>query len=595
MASFSDALAILARLYLQTLGLSLVFIGAGEFVYRKWADGRAATEARGVLSLQWGRGYFLGLSIFLFLFLFLSRVVGARAALWLALPLMGSVALFEALARRQRPSRSLWPLLGLLLSLVVVYSVTNAALWLTWGFPPDTEPDLLLHFGSLHSGRYANYAIFVAEHDRVPFLAQNGGQSMLASVHLILGLNSPLAALMVWVPVSLAFLTILIFGLFRSEGFAAGSSTAATFLVMFCNVAVSAVHVLVFDNGSPLAFIGYTDMISAVGTFLVFCRWLQGELVRETEAPHARFLLPGLVGTTWTWYAPQNVVVGLPTLVATALIWRRWYPEFQVRRRLLASAVALALGAGLGALQFGTLLPHGLREDTGLWTQDVEPTIAIRPYTQYMTSHWSGFRWNPGIPTGSLVTNLYERTYVEARQAGRDQIYRSFVWLVEEHLWASVRVYGFPLLGLVVLGACTRRGVVPPGRERRAAWRSWLLLSFFAFGIGYVLYFSLEVGGMKWWLTRFLVPGTAMTLIGLGYGTLGGLARVRPAMRRAIWAFLVVMATAGPVVEVATVAVRNFVIGGKEAPVGQRLMLLVRSKGPFLEQPAYRADPSRQP
>lgn len=233
MASSSDAVVTLLRIYLQTLGLSLLFVGTGQFIHRTLLAARStaplATAVDG-LALRWARGYFLGICALLPVFVVLSRVIGAAGALWVAVPLMCAMSLLEVAAARRRAHslRPVWTLSGALLALIAVYSVTNAAFWLWWGLPPWAEPSLLMHFGSIHSGRYANYAIFIAEHDRVPYLAQNGGQSMLASLHLLLGADSPLAALMAWIPFSMAFLTLLIFGVFRSMAFSVGPCLAAT-------------------------------------------------------------------------------------------------------------------------------------------------------------------------------------------------------------------------------------------------------------------------------------------------------------------------------------------------------------------------------
>ena len=253
MAATPDTLAALLQVYLQTLGLSLLFVGTGSFIYRTWLARDAAAEP---LSLSCGRAFFLGLSVFLLLFVVLSRGVGsARIALWLCLAVMGGVTLWQGIVSRGQAGawRGRILLLVALLFLVGLFSLTNATLWLSWNPQgPSQPPKVWTCFGSIHSGRYANYALFIAEHDRVPFLAQNAGQSLLCAVHLLLGADCPLAGLMVWVPFSLAFLSLLLFGFFRAQQFAFGPCVAGTFLVLYCNVARSLVHVLLFDNGSPL-------------------------------------------------------------------------------------------------------------------------------------------------------------------------------------------------------------------------------------------------------------------------------------------------------------------------------------------------------
>lgn len=580
-----ETLRMLLRIYAQTLGLSLLFVGAGEFLHRRLLAGGGAPDDGGP---GWvlGRGYFLGLSVFLLLFVLVSRVVGARFGLWITLALLLGAALagIASAGLRSLAPRRLLPALAVLLVLVVVYSVTNATCWLEWDDTAASEsPGTLTHFGSIHSGRYANYAIFILRENRIPFLAQNAGQSLLASAHLLLGADAPLVALMAWIPVSLAFLTLLCFGLFRAGGGSVASSAAATFLVLFCNVAVSLVHVLLFDNGSPLAFIGYTDLIVSVATFLLLCRWVQEELLAtETAAGSpARFALPALLGVTWCWYAPHDVAIAVACCAATTLVWWWRYPGEGARpwRRLGIAGVVFALGVGVGATQLGSFLPASLRENVGAVEFVVGGKIRIRPYLQYLTSHWTVGRWNLQVEPGSSILNhpdVYENAFKRAAEFGRDDAYRAVLWLFEQQLWDSIRIYGFPLLGLLLLHLALRRE-----RDRtRLDQHAWLLLSLFAFAVGYGVAFGLDLDGRKWWLARFLVPGSAMALTCLGYAVLDTL-RARSRLRILLVGLLLVAATVGPVSELGSVFFRNFVAAAKVDPLGRRLDLMVETKGPF--------------
>ena len=588
-----ESVATLASIYLQTLGLSLAFVGAGCFLHERLLSRQPSgidIRSDGI-SLRWGRAYFLGLSVFLLLFLFISRLIGTGSGLGLTLALMGAASLFQLnkLRGRSFPFRRVGTLFIVLLGLIFFYSITNLALWLHWYPLGPITPHMISHFGSIHSGRYANYAIFIAEAGRIPFLNQNSGQSILTSVHLLLGTDSPLAALMVWVPFSLSFLTLLVFGVFRSGAFRRVPCLGATFLVLFCNVALSAVHVLVFDNGSPLAFVGYTDMIVAVATFILLCQWFQVELVRDDLGAATRLLLPALLGITWCWYAPQNVVIALLTCAATALVWS-WKKRSKQPSRLLRGGLVFVLGVCIGATQLGPFLPSSLREEVGVWTiTPLLPSplrkevggwtvhgvagITIRPSVRYLISHWTK---NP-----YLLASSYRETYVKARTIGWDEVYRRLVWLFEGQFWASVRGYGFPLLGCFLLWLYLRR---PRGEldRQRLALSVWLLLSLFAFGFGYAIFFSFALDGMKWWLARFLVPGSTMALICLSFVALHHLQNIRPVARKALWIFLVVTATWGPVVELASVGFRNFVASAHVDPIGRRLNLLVDIRGPFL-------------
>ena len=563
---------MLVRIFLETFALAIVFAAAGGYVVRRWMP----LPGDGVAAWRWASGYFAGVGLFLALFVPLSRLTGARAAMAIALCVLAVAGIAHARTLGRSERRAALATAAAMLLLDALYTLTNAALWLMPGIPPGADPNVLFHLGSVHSGRYTNYAIYIADFDRVPFLAQNGGQSMLASLHLMLGADAPLAAMAAWVPMMLAALTVLLFGFFRVHGRPAATSAVAAYLVMFCNVAVSVVHVLVFDMGSPLAFLGYTDMALALGTFLVACAWAQQ--AAGVVGSRARLVaIPALFAMTWAWYAPQNLVIAAGTAAVCVLLARQGAPWRERMRRIALPAAAFVAGTLIGALQFGALLPKPMREETGFWVQDVAAEFAVRPYTAYLRSHWTGFHWNIDVGRGTLETGVYERTLAHARGIGRDEIYRDVAWLVEETAWESIRVYGFPLLGLALLAWRLRRS---PGAEA-AAERAWLVTAAGALATGFAICFLLELGHIKWWLTRFLMPGSMLAIMCLALCYPPAAVRA-PRRVRALAAALVFVATVGPLLELAAVAWRQLVLANEHDPVAQRLRILATAPGPFL-------------
>jgi hypothetical protein len=107
-------------------------------------------------------------------------------------------------------------------------------------------------------------------------------------------------------------------------------------------------------------------------------------------------------------------------------------------------------------------------------------------------------------------------------------------------------------------------------------------VSLCSFAFGYAVYFGVELGQMKWWLSRFLVPGTAMSLTCLGFAALAGLAAFGRVKRGALWALLLIAAAFGPLTELFAIAYRTYVIAAQADPISQRLNLLTRTKGPFI-------------
>src|SRR5262245_59718693 len=193
----------LARIVLQAIALSLLFVFAGKPAVQKILPCHGRWQRPSALVC--GGAFFVGLGEFVVLLLLASRIIGSvRIALWLTLGVMTTVATIDLIRDHQFWIRQTI-LGGPWSGLVALVSITNATLWMGPQAPGSSQtPTVLDHFGSIPSGRYANYAIFIAKHDRVPFLAQNMGQSLLASYHMLLGVNAPLAALTVWIPLSLA-------------------------------------------------------------------------------------------------------------------------------------------------------------------------------------------------------------------------------------------------------------------------------------------------------------------------------------------------------------------------------------------------------
>jgi hypothetical protein len=385
----------------------------------------------------------------------------------------------------------------------------------------------------------------------------------------MLGSRAPLAALMVWIPYSVAALAVLVFGMLASRGLTRASSAAGTLLVLFCNIGLGWRPVLVFDNGSPLALIGYTDFIVAIGTFLVFMAWL--ERVDAGDVAPASVVLPGLLALTWCWYAPQNVLLAVPAAAALGRL-RSAGPAF--RPAIAATVFAAAVVAG--ATQLGPFLPRAWHEQVDMLTIVPRSGFALRPYVQYMTSHWYYPEWNIEVvmerdPVGEphVWEGLWERTASRGPIAAAG----AAAALVAMYLAVSLRVYFFAWASLVLLWI--------------AGPRSRFRIALATFGTGFAIAFLFEYGGMKWWLTRFLGAGTAVSLV-WGFEAFSRLVEpLGPALRRALLAVVLCVACYGPLSELAWVARENFVRTRDVDPLGHRLALLVTSQGPFPGHPAF--------
>ena len=569
-------LIALLLLYIQSIALSVLFVMVGTLVSRlvtRTPDAEANHPAA-----RWGQGYFVGLSAVLVLFVGLSRLLGsARWGFGVALVVsLAAWVVGRLRLGRNLPARDARASFAAFLLFVLVFSATNLVCWMTWNpNGPTPLPDAWSNFGSIHAGRYANYALLIAQQNRVPFLAQNMGQSMLAAFHLLLGIHAPLAALMVWIPHSLAALALLVYGTLRRRGLSRGWSASGLYFFLFCNIGLDWRALFVFDNGSPLGLIGYTDLILAVGTFLVFSAWIEAP-DSAGERP-IRMLLAGILGVVWCWYAPQNIVLAVPVLAAA--FWARRAGSGRGRgewRPLQWAALALAAGVLAGMMQLGPLLPKGFQEQTEVLTIQAEGHLRLRPYLLYMTSHWSARQWNIELSNVNHVLtspHVYETPGREGAP-GTGASLPAVSAVVVSHLASALRVYFFPLSALLLLALLSRGRYGLESPER-----AWVALA--AFGSGLAIVFLLELKEMKWWLTRFAVPGTALCLLWGFQAFRAWMSRFTVPFQRVALIVLLIVATWPPLAELAWVFRENLIRMRPIDPMSRRLAMMVLLHGYF--------------
>jgi hypothetical protein len=136
---------------------------------------------------------------------------------------------------------------------------------------------------------------------------------------------------------------------------------------------------------------------------------------------------------------------------------------------------------------------------------------------------------------------------------------------VVTQLAASMRVYFFPLLGLVLM---------------RRLPRPYFAIATATFAAGYAISFGFELGGTKWWLARFLAPGIAVALLG---GFIAGatiVTRRRDWIARVTLALAVVAGSFGPMRELGMRLRANLAVG----TLDQRLRPLMEARGPFADE-----------
>lgn len=499
----------LLRIEALALGMAVLFVLAGRAAIDRFLLPGGAARSRPWIG-AYGESFFVGLALFLACFVLgASLVHSARVGLWLALGMLFSGAVW---APRARASGNAWGRLStavlVLLGLVVFFTFTNATAWLGPNNVHELRP--WHHFFSIHSGRYADYALVVVDQDRIPRIPQNMGQSLLSASLLLLGSHSPLAALAVWIPISLAALTAQIYGVLSHLGLPGRWAALGTFVVLYCNVALSTASHFLLDNGFPLGVIGYTDAIIGLGTFLVFCKVVVGLLVRWRKPPLAGAPSASLLGLVWAWCAPQNVVIAGVVVVALAAAWAHRLRDVKAGVRfLLPIAAGLGMGAALGATQFGPFLPASLHEDVGVDIHLPGPLVRIRPYAAYLVRHWS----DPPLVGDHLgMPDLYDVPWREALATGGPwQAWTAMLGIFARKVWESCRLYALLPFGALLL---RRHSLARPGHDLAAPTvRLWADIALATFFVGYGVAFFVELDSIKWWLLRFLLPAMLCGLL----------------------------------------------------------------------------------
>lgn len=537
---WSEVLLPLLQVWTTTALLGLLFLVAGDGLVAA-AFGDEGSPARPFRS---GAAFFLGLFLYLFLFRTATFAFGSAAA-----ACYGAVGLLALIAggRLRRVGTAAWrgaAPIGLLF-----LAFTSLAVLLR--LPPEAPLKVLTSFGSLHAGRYANIALYIVDENQVPRLNQNYGQSMLAAAHGFFGSRAPLAALASWLALSGGALAWMLFGAFRSFGLSARGAAAGAFFVLFANTALSLQCVLVIDSGSPLALTGYTDVMAALATWLIVPFWLHACAARSTLRP-ADLILAGLLPFVWAWTAPQNILIGLGVLA--------WFgvADYVPRLRLAGMTAVFLAGTALGACLGGMFMPPG-------WATLTDLPEMMSPHQSYYA----------GAAASGI---LPDQPFAVWRPDGAKWWFQLFdsrfpdeTFLLETKIWLTLRIFFFPIVGLVGLAALQWR------REAadRALLSRWLLTGAVALFAGIMATFWFLYHGFKWELTRFLLPGVITGLVAMIWFLHEASLGLSPRVRRGLWAAVLVVGMYGPMERLAVAAYQNHAgPGGAAVPMSKRLELL---------------------
>lgn len=508
-----NAVIIRRMIVLICISLSIIFVLAGSSVRYLLAPALPvpdAREARAVIDFT------IGHSVFLVLFKIFSLPFGAHAGGMVCLLALAGLGLHALLKNKMWKPHANGSIKRLFLWGLVFFALAygSAYIWIP-SVPSAVPADPFACIGSLHAGRYVNIALYMLNHNAIPALQQNIGQSLLAVIPSIMGFDHLFFSLQIWLIISLAALALCLFGFFRDFFIKRSFLFMGVAFVFLGNTALYPYHVLNIDSGSPFIINGYSDSILSL-TSLVVVVWL---LLKAMAAPPLSAsasvksgMLFGIIGAAWNLYAPQNVLL---MLVAFGFFFFLYMAKKMDKDEFKTSAVfvlslilaaALAIKAGFG----GMLAPPSLvdKPDIAGLLDMRDRGLLFLPIFPFQ--RWTHDQWK------FSATFMSPENFEFLRQIGGDAMkgnfsafdgkaFRLMLGTFAQGIWATF----FALFGF--LGA-----LLASGRKNLLEKRFWQTTALF-FLAGWVVCYAFEISGLKWEITRFIIPGYALGLVALAY------------------------------------------------------------------------------
>lgn len=389
------------------------------------------------------------------------------------------------------------------LPLLFIVCIVLLGKWL----PSEDIPFFLKSIGSLHSPRYAWISNYIEYCNSIPILGQNTGQSVLAFIAGYVLTPGPYLFLFFWLAFSVFSLGFFIHGVLYKYVNNSQNLLWGVAIFLLGSTAFSITHVLVVDSGSPFFFSGYTDTL--IGLFSVFFIIILFHAVQEEKSNGKLWWIMLLLLSVNYLSSPQNIV--LIFLVFSILFVRktlRKYSAFYFLAVFLLSAVLFIPQGGMltpssqhtEVNYSGMMSVSNAREGKATEHGIKEKGVIIYPGYPF---HYDGiFGWKSG------QTQLLEEA-LEYKKSLIKNI-SSFVWTLERVVINSIVVLFFPIAGLIYLKKYRSNPKVYNKNEVDYLYFFGLL--FFIFGL--LISFPFSLNGYKWELSRFMIPGIAVGMLG---------------------------------------------------------------------------------
>lgn len=433
-----------------------------------------------------------------------------------------------------------------IISAALLFSIVVLAVWLPASSALNEDPFAFV--GSLHSVRYAWVANFIEVNNILPIIPQNTGQSILAYASGSIAIPAPNLYLYLWLITTILFLSFFIFGLIYERYPDLKKCILGLAIFMMGNTALSVTHILIIDSGSPFAFNGYSDTL--LGVFFILSLFLINSVMEKSLYKRLLLIATILISLNFSC-APQNIIF-MPIFMTGLFIFehvnnrlRLQKVKFWLLATMLATAISLPQGGMLTPKKLLTKIDY-----PGVMSLTSQEEFRLRPkFGVPFHFGWAG-EWTYGLTKPHA--ELWE-TY----QDKSSFIRQYFLWLAEQIIFTSLRILAIPIIGLSYWLYFRKR------EERRMSpfnisTDEIAIYGFIFLLSGFMMSFPLSINQYKWELSRFLIPGIAIGMLGFTLASLAALTSSFKYKKSILW-FIGIFVLGGPVANIALLTTKNVV------------------------------------
>jgi len=166
------------------------------------------------------------------------------------------------------------------------------------------------------------------------------------------------------------------------------------------------------------------------------------------------------------------------------------------------------------------------------------------------------FGWLGSWHNGWMPPLAFAVEYIQTGQ-GEMKFFDHIVWNLEQIFVTSIRVHFFPILGVFFM--CFQLDKMREGYFSNRGAFNFKQIGFcggILFLVGFIISFSINLNGFKWELSRFLIPGVSIGMLGLALTAVHVMAE-RASSRKIFVVLILLFVLMGPTINLVGTSGRN--------------------------------------